>query len=69
MTVMMTCVLMQLGRRLAARAICLSLQIGHRTPTFTISPTSGTTGYHLGFERDSLWDVLLQTSLVLLHHA
>ena len=52
MAVMLTCVLMWLGRRLAARAICLSFQIDHRSRTFTISPTTSTTGRHLGFERD-----------------
>ena len=46
------CVLMWLGRRLAARAIYLRFQIDHRSLTFTISPTTSTTGRHLGFERD-----------------
>ena len=52
MAVMLTCVPMWLGRRLAARAICLSFQIDHRSCTFTISPTTSATGRHLGFERD-----------------
>ena len=52
MAVIMTCVLLWLGRLLAARAICLSFQIDRRSRTFTISPTTSTTGPHLGFERD-----------------
>ena len=52
MAVMLTCVLMWLGRRGAARRICLSFQIGQTLRTFTISPTTSTTGRHLGFVRD-----------------
>ena len=52
MAVILTCVLMWLGRRVAARAICLSFQIGKILRTFTISPTTSTTGIHHGFERD-----------------
>ena len=47
--VMLTWVLMWLGCRVAARAICFS----SRSRTFkTISPTTSTTGRHLEFERD-----------------
>ena len=52
MAVMLTCVLMWLGRRGAARRICLSFQIGQILHTFAISATNGTTGVHLGFVRD-----------------
>ena len=38
MAEMLTCVLMWLGRRVAARAICLSFQIGPRSRTFAVSP-------------------------------
>ena len=52
MAVMLTCVLMWLGRRVGARTICLSFQIGQILHTFAILPTASTTGVHLGFERD-----------------
>ena len=50
MAVTLTCVLMWLDRRVADRGICLSFQIGQIVRTFTISPTSSTTGRYLGFE-------------------
>ena len=40
MAEMLTCVLMWLGRRVAARGICLSFQVGQILRTFTISPTT-----------------------------
>ena len=43
---------MWLGRRVAARAICLSLKKGQILHTFTISSTAGITGVDLGFARD-----------------
>ena len=52
MAEMLTSVLMWLGRRVAARGICLSFQVGQILRTFTISLTTGSTGCHLGFERD-----------------
>ena len=52
MTVMRTGVLMWLARRVAARAICLSLRIGQDPVLFLISPITSTTGRRLGFERD-----------------
>ena len=51
MAVMLKFVLMWQGRRVAAQAICLSFQIA-RSLAFTISPTTSTTGLHIGFERD-----------------
>ena len=65
MALMLTCVLMWLGRRVAARGICLSFQIGQILRTFTISPTTSTTGRHLGFERDCNSHIALQG---VLHH-
>ena len=54
MAVMLTCVLMLLGRRVAARTIFLTLDLAldPASRTFTISPTSSTTGRHFRFERD-----------------
>ena len=52
MEVMLTCFLMWLGRRVAARAIVLSFQIGQILRTFTIFPTTSTAGRHLRLERD-----------------
>ena len=52
MAVMLTSFLMRLGRRVAARGICLSSKIGQILRTFTISHTTSATGVHLGFERD-----------------
>ena len=37
---------------MAAQAICLSFQEGQILRTFTVYPTSSTTGVHRGFERD-----------------
>ena len=56
--VMLTYVLMWLGRRLAARAICLSFQIDHSSRTFIKSPTASTPvrnlereyNYHTAFQ-------------------
>ena len=67
MTVMLTCVTMWMGRRIAARVICLRLQIGQILRTFTISPTTSTTGRHLGFERDYNYYTAFRG--VLRHHA
>ena len=64
---MLTCVPMWLGRRVAARAICLSFQIGQILLTFTISPTTSTTGVHLGFARDYNYHTAFRG--VLRHHA
>ena len=47
MVVMMTCVLMWLGRRVAAWAICLTLDLA-LDPVLLLSNT----GRHFGFERD-----------------
>ena len=53
MSVMLTCVLMWLGRRVAAQVVCLSFQIGQILSTFTISPTTSIIAcVHLGPERD-----------------
>ena len=67
MAVMLACVLMWLGHRVAARAICLSFQIGQILRTFSIFPTTSTTGVHLGFERDYNYDTAFRG--VLRHHA
>ena len=40
MAVMPTCALMWLGRRVAARGICLSFQLGQILRTFTVSPST-----------------------------
>ena len=63
----LTCVPMWLGRRVAARAICLSLKKGQILRTFTISSTASTTGIHLGFEHDYNYHTAFQG--VLRHHA
>ena len=65
--VMLTCVLMWLGRRLAARVICLSFQIDHRSRTFTISTTTSTTGRHLGFGREHNYHTDFRACYVILH--
>ena len=44
--------LMWLGRWVVALAICLSFGSCFRSRTFTISPSTSTTGCHLGFECD-----------------
>ena len=64
---MLTCVPVWLGRRVAARAICLSFQIGQILRTFTVSSTASTTGVHLGFERDYNYHTAFRG--VLRHHA
>ena len=61
------CVLMWLGRRVAARVICLSFHKGQILRTFTISSTTSTTGVHLGFERDYNYHTAFRS--VLRHHA
>ena len=61
------CVLIWLGRRVAARATCLSFQKGEILRTFTISSTASTTGVHLGFERDYNYQTAFRG--VLRHHA
>ena len=68
MAVMLTCVLVWLGRRLVARVICLSFQMDHRSRTFTISPTSSTTGRHLRFERDYNYHVAFRACYVIMHN-
>ena len=67
MAVMLTCVPMWLGRRLAARAIGLSFQIDHRSRTFTISPTIITSRRHLGFERDYNYHTAFGACYVVMH--
>ena len=70
MAEILTCVLMWLGRRVAARGICLSLQIGHilrNSSNFTISPTNSTTGRHLGFERDYNYHTAFRACYVIMH--
>ena len=64
MAEMQTCVLMWLGRRVAARGICLSFQIGQILRTFTISPTTSTTGRHLVSEGHYNYHT---TSYVIMH--
>ena len=59
-------VLMWLGRHLAARAICLSFQIDHRSRTFTIFPTASTYGRHLGFEHDYNYHTTFRTCYVII---
>ena len=61
------CVLMWLGRRVAARAICLSFQKGQILRTFTISSNASNTSVHLGFERDYNYHTAFRG--VLRHHA
>ena len=61
------CVLMWLDRRVAVRAICLSLQKGQILRTFTISYTASTTGVHLKFEHDYNYHTAFRG--VLRHHA
>ena len=58
---------MWLGRRVAARGICLSFQIGQILRTFTISPTTNTTGRHLGFERDYNYHAAFRVCDVIVH--
>ena len=58
---------MWLGRRVAARAICLSFQNDQILRTFTASHTTRTIGVHLGFERDLNYDTVFRG--VLRHHA
>ena len=60
-------ILMWLGRRAAARGICLSFQIGQILRTFTISPTINTIGRHLGFERDYNYHAALRACYVIMH--
>ena len=64
MAVMLTCVLMCLGRPVAAREICLSFQI---LRTFTISPTTSTTDRHLGFEPDYNYHTVFRACYVIMH--
>ena len=47
--------------------IYLSYQIGQILRTFTVPPTTSTTGVHLGFERDCNYHTAFQG--VLRHHA
>ena len=64
---MQTCILMWLGRRVAAQGICLSFQIGQIQRTFTNSPTTSTSGRHLGFERDYNYHTAFRACYVIMH--
>ena len=50
-----------------AWATCLSFQIDHRSRTFTISPTTSTTGRHLGFKRDFNYHTAFRACFVIMH--
>ena len=52
---------------LAARAICLSFQVDHRSRTFTVSPITSTAGRHLGFERDYNYHTAFRACYVITH--
>ena len=49
------------------REICLSFPIGEILRTFTISPTTNTTGCHLGFERDYNYHTAFRAFYVIMH--
>ena len=66
-TEMLTCVLMWLGRRAAARGTCLGFQIGQILRSLTTSPTTNTTGRHLGFERDYNPHTAFRSCYVIMH--
>ena len=69
MAVMLTCVSMGLGRRVASGSGYLSGFGSHsRSRTFTIFPTTSTTGHHLGFERDYKSHTTFRGVLRLLRH-
>ena len=55
------------GRQVAARGICLSLQIRQILRTFPISPTTSTTARHLGFERDYNYHTAFRACYVIMH--
>ena len=67
MAEMLASVLMWPGGQVAARGICLSLQIGQILRTFPISPTTSTTGRHLGFERDYNYHTAFRACYVIMH--
>ena len=66
-TEMLTSVLMWLGRRVAARGICLRFQIGQILRTFTVSPTTRSTSLHLGFERDYNYHTFFRVCYGIMH--
>ena len=66
MAELLTCVLMWLGRLVAARGNCLSFQISQILRTFTISPTASTPGRHLGYERDYNYRTAFRACYVML---
>ena len=63
----LTCARMWLGRRVAVRGICLSFQIGQILCTFSISPTTSTTGRQLAFERDYNYHTAFRGCNVIMH--
>ena len=67
MAVVLKCVLMGLRHPLAVWALCLSFQIDRRSRSFTISPTTNTTGRHLGFERDYNYHTAFRARDVIMH--
>ena len=67
MAEMLAGVLMLLGRRVAARGICLGFQIGQILRTFAISPTASTTGRHIGFKRDYNYHTAFRECYVIIH--
>ena len=66
----MTCVLMWLGLRIAAWAICLSFRL---TLDLALDPVvfspqlASTTGCHLGFERDCNSHITFRSCYVIMH--
>ena len=66
MAEMLTCVVMLC--RVAAREICLSFQVGQILRTFTIFPTTSTTGRRLGFERGYNYHTAFQACYVIMHN-
>ena len=66
MAEVLTCVLMWLSRRAAARGIYLYFQIGQILRTFTIFHTTNTS-VHLGFERDHIYHTTFRACDVITH--
>ena len=48
-------------------SIYLSFQIHHKFRTFTIPPTTSTTGRHLGFERENNYQNAFRACYVIMH--
>ena len=68
MAVMLTSVLMWLGRRIAAQAICFSeLWDRSQISYFYYFPTTITTGRHLGFECDYNYHTAFRACYVIMH--